>query len=43
MGAFLLPLAADPATDVPGVRWWGLVVGILLIIVAIRFLFGRRR
>jgi hypothetical protein len=33
---------ADAATDVPGVKWLGLVVGLLLIVAAIRAMFKKR-
>ncbi len=40
----MLPLAApNGATDLPGVRLLGLVLGALLIYAAIRAMFGRRR
>jgi hypothetical protein len=39
------PLAADPVSwyDVPGVRLLGAVLGTLLLVAAIRAMFGRRR
>jgi hypothetical protein len=37
----LLPLARDP-TDLPGVKLTGLVIGALLLIVAIRWIFGKK-
>jgi hypothetical protein len=40
----MLPLAAlHGATDLPGIKLLGLVVGILLIYAAIRAMFGRKR
>jgi hypothetical protein len=39
------PLAADPVSwhDIPGVRLIGAVLGTLLLIAAIRAMFGKRR
>ncbi|MEU4552187.1 hypothetical protein [Micromonospora violae] len=38
-----VPLAdATSAADIPGVRLLGLVVGALLLLAAIRAMFGRR-
>jgi hypothetical protein len=41
--ASLADLAADNPYDVPGVRLVGIVLGLLLLFAAIRFMFGRRR
>jgi hypothetical protein len=40
----LVPLAADrPWTEIPGVRILGLVIGAVLLLAAIRAMFGGRR
>jgi hypothetical protein len=43
--ALALPLAADPVSwyDVPGVRILGAVLGTLLLVAAVRSMFGGRR
>jgi hypothetical protein len=39
----LTPLASPESTAVTGVRFLGLIVGIVLLLAAIRAMFGRRR
>jgi hypothetical protein len=34
-------LAAD-RTDIPGIRLLGIVIGVLLVIAALRWMFGKR-
>lgn len=44
--AALIPVAAHPlasAKDLPGVKWLGLIMGLLFIYAAIRAMFGRKK
>jgi hypothetical protein len=36
-------VSARGAQDLPGVKWLGLVLGLLLLYAAIRAMFGRKR
>lgn len=36
-------LAASTVPGIPGVKWLGLILGLLLVVYAIRAMFGKKR